>query len=226
MFIWLPPTEAPDSRPAPSKESENPPSVSDFFALPDSGPLRAIRDFAGIPLRWVQTDAIGLLGSRLKFELRCGEEILGLVRYQGVERGRPQALARTKQGTWSFRGRSIEVAIETDNGDRTLVRPYGQRRSFNSHLTPYHNPTLSLPNGHDYFLKKWGFWTTDHRWLAADDTALVTFRVRHQGFLMWSSIWGEVEVHPPAAALSELDLLITLGLYLALTPPVGGGGGP
>lgn len=74
-------------------------------------------------------------------------------------------------------------------------------------------------------MKTWGFWRTDYRWLAADDTALVTFRVRHQGFWMWGSIWGEVEVHPPAAALSELDFLITLGLYLALTPPVGGGGG-
>jgi hypothetical protein len=145
MFIWMPPTEAPDSRPAPGKESENPPSAPDFFELPDSGPLRAIRDFAGMPLRWVQTNAVGF--SRLKFELRCGEEILGLVRYQGVESLRPQALARTKQGTWSFRGRSIEVAIETDKGDRTLVRPYGQRRSFGHLTTPYHNPTLSLPNG-------------------------------------------------------------------------------
>ena len=132
-------------------ESENPPSAPDFFVLPDSDPLRAIRDFAGVPLRWVQTNVGGL--SRLKFELRCGEEILGLVRYRSVLSGRPQALARTKQGTWSFRGRSTEVAIETDKGDLTLVRPYGQRRFF-SHLTPYHDPTLSLPNGHDHFLKR------------------------------------------------------------------------
>jgi hypothetical protein len=77
MFIWMPPTEAPDSRPAPDKVPENSPGVPDFFVLPDV-PLRAIRDFAGMPLSWVQLKT-GF--SRRTFELRCGEETLGLVRH-------------------------------------------------------------------------------------------------------------------------------------------------
>jgi hypothetical protein len=105
--------------------------------------------------------------------------------------------------------------LKLKKGDRTLVGPYGL-------FTPHYNPTLCFPNGHNYFLKKWGFWTTDHTWLAADDTALVTFR---RAFAIWSRIWGEVEVHPSAAALPELDLLITLALYLAVTPVDSGGGG-
>jgi hypothetical protein len=100
MFIWLPPTEAPDTREPPSKEPEKP--QSGFFALPDSSPLRAIRDCAGMPLRWVKTNSGGLFGvlsGLLEFELRRGEEVLGLVRYRNVLGGRPEALARTKQGT-------------------------------------------------------------------------------------------------------------------------------
>ena len=133
----------------------------------------------------------------------------------------PQGLARTKQGTWSFRGHATQVAIETDKGDRLLVRPYGAQRLFFGFNPPYADPTLSLPNGHSYFLKVWGFLflTVHHMWLAADTTPLVTFS-KHQGLM---KIGGEVEVHPPAAALPELDLLITLGLYLALTPVVTGG---
>src|SRR5262249_8948877 len=156
-FIWMPPMEAPDSRPALDPEPENPPSAPDVFVLPDSVPLRAIRDFAGMPLQ--------LKIGRPTCELRCGDEILGLLRYRHGWWG-PQALGRTKQGTWSFQGYGSEVAIETDKGDRTVVRPYGARRLFFGPFTRYHDPTLSLPNGHDYFLANWGVLRPHYRWLA------------------------------------------------------------
>jgi hypothetical protein len=120
MFIWMPPTEGPDSRPAANEEPEdqpgNQPSASDFFVLPDSVASRAIRDFAGMPLRWVplKTDFW-----QQTYELHCGEEILGLM-HCNLESCR--GLARTKEGTWSFRvyrGDRGAVAIETDKGERT-----------------------------------------------------------------------------------------------------------
>ncbi|MBO0764518.1 MAG: hypothetical protein J2P50_08015 [Hyphomicrobiaceae bacterium] len=227
MFIWLPPTEAPDSRPVPDEEPENPPSAPNSSVLPDSVPSRAIREFVGMPLRWVQPKWL-----RRTYELRCGEEILARMPYDDpLWRDEPRGLARTKEGAWSFRGYGTEVTIETDKGDRMLVRGYG---GWTGRFTRFHNPTLSLPNGHDYFLKRWGSlhdyflkrwgWslTAYYRWLAADGTALVTFSVRPwpQGYMMkiGMKISGQVEVRPPAAALPELDLLITLGLYLARTP--------
>jgi hypothetical protein len=213
MFIWLPPTEALDSRPTPDEERENPPSAPDSSVLPDSVPSRAIREFVGMPLCWVQLE----ISTRPTYELRCAEEILGFMHYEDASYGRvPRGLARTKEGTWSFRGYKREVTIETDKGGCTLVRPY-PRRGFGPFRPPFRGPTLSLPNGHDYFLflKTWWWFLEDYyRWRAADDTALVTFSVR--GFIKRS---GEVGVHSPAAALPELDLLITLGLYLVLTPP-------
>jgi hypothetical protein len=217
MFIWMPPTEAPDNRPAPGMEPRNPPSAPDFSVLPDSAPRRIIRDLAGMPMRWVRLKG----GLRKTYELRCGEEILGLVRYESKFWDGPRALARTKRGTWSFRGYGSEVEIETDKGHRTLVSPYdGERPKWRFRA----GPALRLPNGHDYFLKSMGFWHLDLMWMAADDTPIVSFRLKHS---FTTSSEFEVEVHPPAAALPELDLLITLGLYLTLTPSpsLGGGGG-
>jgi hypothetical protein len=72
----MPPTEAHDSRPVSGKEPENPPSAPDSFVLPDSGPLRAIRDFAGMPLRW---EPLKVDFRQQTYELHCGEEILGLM---------------------------------------------------------------------------------------------------------------------------------------------------
>ena len=76
MFIWMPPTEAPDSRPAVDNEPENPPSTSDSFVLPDSVAWRAIRDFAGMLLRW---QPLKVDFRQQTYELHCGEEILGLM---------------------------------------------------------------------------------------------------------------------------------------------------
>jgi hypothetical protein len=189
MFIWMPPTEAPDTRPAP----EN------LLVLPDRVPLGAIRDFAGMPLRWMRPNPT--------HELRCGKEVLGLLRYERTWWGGYRGLARTKEGTWSFWSKRI---IESDKGDRTLARlshgPWGA--------------TLSLPNGREYLLRYQEFLPPVHIWVAADNAPLVTFRMRSD--FMWRTeleqIWGEVLVHSPATA-PELDLLITLGWYLIVAPP-------
>ena len=219
MFIWMPPTDASDSRPALNKEPEKQASASDFFVLPDSVASRAIRDFAGMPLRWVPLKKDFW---QQTYELHCGEEILGLMHCE-INLGSSRGLARTKEGTWSFRGYGAEVAIEMDKGERTLVRLYGASPTLMPPFRPIpRGATLSLTNGHDYFFKSWGFFTTYCRWLAADNTPLVTASVRER--FMTPPTGGDVEVHPPAAVLPELDLLIALGWYFALGPLSFGGG--
>jgi hypothetical protein len=204
MFVWMPPTEAADTRPALDEEPENPPSAPDFFMLPES-PLRAIRDFAGMPLGWEQGET-GFF--RQTFRLWCEEEILGFLRIERNWWGGCRGVARTKEGAWSFRHSWNQEIIESDRGGRTLARV--------SHAGPFmpRGSTLYLPNGkyREFF---------DRTWLAADNAPLVTFKMTH-GF---KGISSEVEVHPPGAALPELDLLITLGWYLAIPRGGGGGGG-
>jgi hypothetical protein len=224
MFNWMRPTEAPDSRPVLDNEAKNQRGASDSFVLPDSVAWRAIRDFAGMPpLRW-QTLKVNF--RQQTYELHSGEEILGLMHCE-VNRWSSRGLARTKEGTWSFRtpgiGSGIAVEVENDEGVRALIEPYGNSPT----LVPPFGPllsgaTLSLPNGHDYFFKSWGWFTTYYRWRAADNTPLVTASVRER--FMSPPTGSDVEVHPPSAALPELDLLITLGWYLRLAPPTFGGG--
>jgi hypothetical protein len=211
MFVRMPPTEAPNTRPSPKNapEPENQSSASDFFALPDNVASRAIREFAGMPLRWVPLKANFW---RQTYELRCGEEVLGLMHWESYFLS-TRGLARTKEGTWSFRGNRYEVAIETDKEVRTLVRLDGWRPSLMPpfRLIPW-GAMLSLPNGHVYFFKPWGVFTISYRWLGG--APLITASLRQP--FMTPSTGGDVEVHPPAAALPELDLLIALGLYFAL----------
>jgi hypothetical protein len=88
MFIWMPPTQAPDTRPARDKAPE------DVLVLPDSVPLGAIRDFAGMPLRWMRPNPT--------HELRCGEDVLALLRCERTWWGGYRGRARTREGTWSF----------------------------------------------------------------------------------------------------------------------------
>jgi hypothetical protein len=177
-----------------------------------------------MPLRWVVQVKESLLGLTcdLRCELRGGEETLGLLRFSFSTRrwDLPQGQARTKEGTWLFRGYGTEVEIETDKGDRTLVRPYGPPRLFRGPFKRFHNPTLSLPNGHEYFLKRSVFLPPHyHEWLTADGTALLNFTFNAVGGpFMQTRIEGKAEVCPPGAALPELDLLIMLGWYLSLAP--------
>src|SRR5262245_1137373 len=121
MFIWMPPaTEAPDARPAPHREPENPPSAPDFLVLPDSVPLRAIRDFAGQLLQWVQptlTTSNERWAREDTFELRCGEVVLARMRYETTLWGFRRGRAETTEGTWLFRGQyKDELAIEATEG--------------------------------------------------------------------------------------------------------------
>jgi hypothetical protein len=123
MFIWMP-------REAPNKEP----------ATPDNAPEKAIRDFAGGRLHWVEPKA-GLF--KRTFELRCGQEILALMRYERTHwLGARRGLAETTERSWSFRGHWGKVEIDSFEGDCRLTTLecsfWGSGRR------------LSLPNADDY----------------------------------------------------------------------------
>jgi hypothetical protein len=200
MFIWMPPTKAPVSREGPDKEPEK----------PQSTPTKAIRDFPGLPLYWVPVQEA--------FELRCGEEVLAIMRYEQTSLWGPWwVVAQTTEGSWSFWSNWGQVAIF--EGDRKLAALGSAFWGFGS------RPWLSLPSGDNYL---WQFrersWTVEAHWgLTADGSPLVSFKAERR-FL--KGVQGKVEVQTPAAALPELDLLITLGWYLVVRAlqHTGGGG--
>jgi hypothetical protein len=159
--------------------------------------MKAIREFAGLPLLWVQPKAM-----QQQFELRCGDEVLAVMRWESSWRS--GATAEMAEGSWSFRRQGFrqEVVIEPAWGGAavpTLRRHWG-------------SATLSFPDGHRYLWKRNGFWGTKRAWTAVDGVPLLGFKAR-PGFLKTG---GEVEIYPLAAALPELALLVTLGWYLVV----------
>lgn len=161
--------------------------------------MEAIREFAGKPLLWVQPRAM-----KQQFELRCGDEVLAVMRW--ASSWRSSATAETAEGSWSFKrhGFRQQVVIESTWGDS--MPPTLQRRWTGS-------ATLTFPDGRlRYLWKRSGFWSIKRAWTTMDGMPLLSFKMR-PGFLKTG---GEVEIQPIAADLPELALLVTLGWYLVI----------
>ncbi len=160
--------------------------------------MKAIREFAGLPLLWVQPKAM-----KQQFELHCGDEVLAVMRWQSSWRS--GATVETAEGSWSFRRQGFwqQVIIESAWGGAAL--PTLRRRWTGS-------ATLSFPDGHSYLWQRNGFWGIKRVWSTVEGVPLVSLKAR-SGFLKTG---GEVAIQPFAAALPELALLVTLGWYLVI----------
>ncbi len=161
--------------------------------------MRAIREFVGQSLLWVQPRAM-----KQQFELRCGDEVLAVMRWQSSWRS--SAAVETAEGSWSFRYKGFwhqQVVIESSRGD--VAQPTLRRRWTGS-------ATLSFPDGRSYLWKRRGFWGIKRDWVTADGVPLLSFKTK-SGLIKTG---GEVGVQPFAAALPELALLVTLGWYLVV----------
>ena len=158
--------------------------------------MKAIREFAGQPLMWVQPKAM-----KQQFELRCGDEVLAVMQWQNSWRS--GAAAETAEGSWSYKRQGFrqQVSIETNRADFPV--PTLSRRWTGS-------ATLSFPDGHTYHWKRNGFWGIKRAWTTPEGTLLVAFKTKY-GFMKTG---GEVEIDPFAASLPELSLLMSLGWYL------------
>jgi hypothetical protein len=158
--------------------------------------MRAIREFAGLPLMWVQPKAM-----KQRFELRCGDEVLAVMQWQSSWRS--GATVEAAEGSWSFRRQGFrqQVVIEANRAD--VPAPTLSRRWTGS-------ATLSFPDGHGYLWKRSGFWGIKRAWTTPEGVPLVSFKTKY-GFMKTG---GEVVVDPLAAALPDLAVLMTLGWYL------------
>lgn len=160
--------------------------------------MKAIREFAGQPLLWVQPRAM-----KQHFELRCGDEVLAVMQWQSSWRS--GATAETAEGSWFYKRQGLrQVMIESNEAD--LPIPAFSYRWMNS-------ATLDFPDGHTYLWKRGGFWTIKRTWTTTDGVSLVAFKTKY-GFMKTG---GEAAIAPFAASLPELPLLMTLGWYLMVT---------
>jgi hypothetical protein len=158
--------------------------------------MKAIREFAGQPLMWVQPRTM-----KQRFELRCGDEVLAVMQWQSSWRS--GAAAETAEGSWFYKRQGFRrrVIIEPNGADPPT--PTLSRRWTGS-------ATLSFPDGHSYLWKRSGFWGIKRAWTTPEGTLLLGFKTKY-GLLKTG---GEVAIDPFAASLPELALLVSLGWYM------------
>src|ERR1051326_5722734 len=160
--------------------------------------MKAIREFVGQPLQWVQPKA-----TKQQFELHSGDEVLVVMRWQ--RSWRTAATVETAEGSWLFKRQGFRQQVVIEPGVGNAAVPT-LKRSWTG------NATLSFPDGHSYLWRRQGFWGIRRVWVTADGVQLLSFKAR-QGFLKTG---GEVEVLAFAADLPELALLVSLGWYLVI----------
>lgn len=161
--------------------------------------MKAIREFAGQPLLWVQPRAM-----KQRFELRCGDEVLAVMQWQSSWRS--GATAETAEGSWSYKRQGFRQQVIIQSNGADLLTPTLSRRWTGS-------ATLSFPDGHSYLWKRSGFWGIKRAWTTPEGTPMLGFKTKY-GLLKTG---GEVAIAPFAASLPELPLLMTLGFYLMVT---------
>lgn len=158
--------------------------------------MKAIREFAGQPLMWVQPRAM-----KQRFELRCGDEVLAVMQWQSGWRS--GAAAETTEGNWFYKRQGFRQQVIIQSNGADLPAPTLSRRWTGS-------ATLSFPDGHTYLWKRLGFWGRKRAWTTPEGTPLLGFSTKY-GLLKTG---GEVAIDPFAASLPELALLVSLGWYL------------
>jgi hypothetical protein len=160
--------------------------------------MKAIRDFAGQPLLWVQPKV-----RKQQFELQCGDEVLAVMRWPS--NWRTGAKVETAEESWSFKRQGFRQQVTIATSREDAVVPALQRSWLGK-------ATLSFPDGHTYLWKRTSFWGLKRVWMTAEGMPLLSLKAR-SGFLKMGS---EVEIDALAATLPELPLLVTLGWYLAI----------
>ncbi len=78
--------------------------------------MKAIREFAGLPLLWVQPRAM-----KQQFELRCGDEVLAVMSWKSS--WRTGATVETAEGSWSFERQGFRQQVSIKPGTEGAQRP-------------------------------------------------------------------------------------------------------
>jgi hypothetical protein len=156
--------------------------------------MRPISEVRDQELAWTQ---VGYCQG--EHELRTGDEAVATLRW----RGGSLAIAETADGCWSFGRpgyRRSRVSVKTAGSGTEIA-------AFSSHWTG--GGTLELAGERSFHWSPTNVWRSRWIWRGTDGEALVSLRSRQR-----LKLSGLVERAQAAAALPELDLLVTLGWYL------------
>src|SRR5690242_7100199 len=124
--------------------------------------MKAIREFVGQPLRWVQPKAI-----KQQFELYSGDEVLAVMTWPSG--WRTGATAETAEGAWSFKRQGFRQQVVIASGESDAVLPALKRGWTGS-------ATLSFPDGRSFLWRRQGFWGVKRVWLTAEGMPLLSIK--------------------------------------------------
>ena len=184
--------------------------------------MRLIQEAADQELSWRQPSVL-----RQEFELRAGEETLATLRWQKAFGS--LALAEAADGRWTFKRAGfwqprVTVRAAGSDVDIAVFKPEGWSGG----------GALTTERGSTFRWAGKGLWRSQWTWHGPDDVELVRFTggqgLKTEGWMTLAAVAAtlpevaqlddlyrpvpEGERVPPAAALPELGLLVTLGWYL------------
>ncbi len=156
--------------------------------------MRRIGEVRGQELAWTQTGYY-----HGEYELQAGDEVVATLRWRGGSLG----IAETADGVWSFKRPGLRRS-------RVSIRRAGSGTEIAVFSSSWiGGGTLELVGGRLFYWSATNLWRSRWVWREANGTELVSLRSRQRIRLS-----GQVEWSQAAAALPELDLLVTLGWYL------------
>ena len=161
--------------------------------------MRRINEIGSQELRWVQPSV-----RQSTYELRAGDEVVAALRWQKACGS--LADATTEDHHWTFKRTGFwhpRVTVRVPGSDADVA-------IFTARWTG--TGTLELPSERRFHWGAANAWQSQWAWQDTEGAPLVLFKGR-QGL---AKVEGQVEITPAAAALPELDLLVTLGWYLVV----------
>lgn len=160
--------------------------------------MKKIEISAGRPLKWTQPSA-----RKMEYELQSGDELVATLVFRSSWGS--FATARTAESCWTFKRVGF---FKTHVTVRTCDDPPID-------VATFHNNTWkgggTLETGGGEFRASTNLWQTKYTFNTRSGEPLVEFKTG--GMIHLSA---EVEVHPQAARLAALPLILTLGWYLAV----------
>jgi hypothetical protein len=157
-------------------------------------PLRAVADQ---PLEWTKGS-----GQKREYELRAGQEVVALLRWDKAFGS--LAAATASEGEWTFKRSGFFSPRVTTRllGSETEVLVFKP--------TWRCEGTVECSSGARFRWLNTGFWRSEWTFASENGDPLVHFKL-HSALLKQSA---EVRVEPGAASLPELSLLALLGWYV------------
>lgn len=146
-----------------------------------------------------------------RYELRSGEHHFATLEFPKMFGS--LAVAESSEGRWTFKrvgffNVRITVRKEGEEADTAVFQPKWTGTQ----------GTLAFTNGLTYLWKSANFWATQYAWMGEDDEPLILYKpgVEDSALADFFKVQSRVEIHPQAAQIPYLSLLVMLGWYLMI----------